>query len=57
MRNFLLGFIMSDLLFSFILYFKPQLAGRIDDKLIIFSIIADIFLILILLISNYVRIR
>ncbi|BCX15526.1 MAG: hypothetical protein KatS3mg097_418 [Candidatus Parcubacteria bacterium] len=57
MRNFLLGFFFSDLLLSLILYFKPQFTGRIDDKLIFFSIISDIFLILVLLLSSYVRLR
>ena len=53
MINFLLGFWTADLLFSLILYFKKEIVFNLDKNVYFFSIIVDIFLLILLLFLKY----
>lgn len=57
MINFLLGFIFADLLFSLLLYLKPNILCYNLNKFSGLNLIIDIFLFVFLIFLQYVRFR
>jgi len=53
MINFLLGFWTADLLFSLVFYFKKEIIVNLNQKLVFFSIIVDIFLLAVLFLIKH----